>query len=137
MRLTKEVVLGACKLDILTIALLAAMARSTEVACSFEGATMNMSASSTHAGSHLALLCDATDKGDDPAAWANAHEIAAAVPTDGTVLHRPRQPRHLERYALSPADLLDDQAAECDIRVIARCRCARCVPACSSSAPPV
>ena len=54
-----------------------------EVACSFEGATMNVSASSTHVGSHLVLLWDATDKGDDPAAWANSHEIAAAVPAGG------------------------------------------------------
>ena len=50
-----------------------AAALRAEVACSFEGATMNVSASSTHVGSHLVLLWDATDKGDDPADWANSH----------------------------------------------------------------
>ena len=62
---------------------LAASALQAEVACSFEGAAMNVVAPSTHGGCRLVLLWDAVDKGDDPAAWANAHEIAAAVPAVG------------------------------------------------------
>ena len=53
------------------------------VSCSFNGAEMTVSAPSSQAGAHLVLLWDAADKGDDPAAWANSHEIAAEVPAGG------------------------------------------------------
>ena len=81
-----------------------------EVACSFEGATMNVSASSTHVGSHLVLLWDATDKGDDPAAWANSHEIAAEVPTGGA------------QYAVDLASLGITNGTPCRIAVYERYR---------------
>ena len=71
------------KFVLLGFALIAGMALYAEVACSFEGATMNVVAPSTHAGGRLVLLWDATDKGDDPSAWANASEIATAVPAAG------------------------------------------------------
>ena len=71
------------KFAILMAVLMAVMAVSAEVTCLFEGATMKVLAPASNAGAHIVLLWDATDKGDDPAAWANSHEIAAAVPADG------------------------------------------------------
>ena len=71
------------RLALLVAVLMAAMAVHADVACTFEGAEMTVSASSAHVGAHLVLLWDATDKGNDPAAWANSHEIAAEVPAGG------------------------------------------------------
>ncbi len=74
---------GVRKFILLGFALIAGMALYAEVACSFEGATMNVVAPSTHKGCRLVLLWDTKDKGDNPAAWANAHEIATEVPAGG------------------------------------------------------
>ena len=74
---------GVRKFILLGFALIAGMALYAEVACSFEGATMNVVAPSTHAGCRLVLLWDAADKGDDPSAWANSREVSAAVPAAG------------------------------------------------------
>ena len=71
------------KFAILMAVLMAVMAVSAEVTCLFEGATMKVLAPASNAGAHIVLLWDATDKGDDPSAWANSHEIAAAVPAGG------------------------------------------------------
>ena len=60
-----------------------AAALQAGVTCLFEGATMKVLAPASQVGSRLVLLWDTTDKGDDPAAWANSHEIAAAVPASG------------------------------------------------------
>jgi hypothetical protein len=74
---------GGREMASLLCAVALAAAVSADVACSFEGATMNVAAPSTHAGCRLELLWDSADKGDDPSAWANASEIAAAVPAAG------------------------------------------------------
>ena len=71
------------KFAVLMAVLMAVMAVSAEVTCLFEGATMKVLAPASNAGAHIVLLWDATDKGDDPSAWANSHEIAAAVPAGG------------------------------------------------------
>ncbi|MBR0505554.1 MAG: hypothetical protein IJJ84_09100, partial [Kiritimatiellae bacterium] len=68
--------------SVLAFSLIASILQA-EVACSFEGATMNVVAPSTHQGCRLVLLWDAADKGDDPSAWANARELSAAVPAGG------------------------------------------------------
>ena len=74
------------KLWIIGVAALIALATGrtcADVACSFNGADMTVTAPSTYAGLRLVLLWDTTDKGNDPAAWAHAHEIAAEVPASG------------------------------------------------------
>ena len=71
------------KFAVVLCAVALAAALQAGVTCLFEGATMKVLAPASHVGSRLVLLWDTTDKGDDPAAWANSHEIAAAVPASG------------------------------------------------------
>ena len=89
---------------------LMASALQAEVACSFEGATMNVAVPSTHKGCRLVLLWDTKDKGNDPATWANAHEIAAEVPAGGA------------RYSIDLADLGIANGTPCRIAVYERYR---------------
>ena len=100
---------GKAKALLLCAVALVAAARA-DVACSFEGATMNVVAPSTHVGSRLVLLWDAADKGDDPSAWANAHEIAAAVPAVGA------------RYSIDLASLGITNGTPCRIATLTRYR---------------
>ena len=84
------------KLLIIGVAALVAFATGStraDVACSFNGADMTVTAPSTYAGLRLVLLWDTSDRGNDPAAWAHAHEIAAVVPAGG------------ERYTVNLATL--------------------------------
>ena len=71
------------KFAVVLCAVALAAALQAGVTCLFEGATMKVLAPASQVGSRLVLLWDTTDKGDDPAAWANSHEIAAAVPAGG------------------------------------------------------
>lgn len=50
-----------------------------DVFCSFNGSTMHVRVPSPHAGERVELLWDETDKGADPALWANKHVIVAAA----------------------------------------------------------
>ena len=83
MKKTIRIFSAARRLALLGFALMAAMAVRAGVTCLFEGATMKVLAPASHVGAHLVLLWDATDKGADPAAWANSYEIAAEVPVGG------------------------------------------------------
>ena len=93
----------------LTLAL-AASALQAGVTCLFEGATMKVLAPASHVGAHLVLLWDAIDKGNDPAAWANSHEIAAEVPAGGA------------QYAVDLASLGIKNGTPCRIVVYDRYR---------------
>ena len=48
------------------------------------GGRLNIVVPSSHVGARLLLVWDDADQGADPAAWANSHEIAAAVPAADT-----------------------------------------------------
>jgi len=98
------------RLALLGFALMAAMAVHGGVTCLFEGATMKVLAPASHVGAHLVLLWDATDKGTDPAAWANSHEIAAEVPAGGA------------QYAVDLASLGIKNGTPCRIAVYERYR---------------
>ena len=98
------------RLALLGFALMAAMAVHAGVTCLFEGATMKVLAPASHVGAHLVLLWDATDKGNDPAAWANSHEIAAEVPAGGA------------QYAVDLASLGIKNGTPCRIVVYDRYR---------------
>ncbi len=62
-------------------------------ALSFHGGRVEVAVPDEDVGSRLVLLWDAADRGDNPAAWENSHEIAAAVPAGGA------------RYTVDFADL--------------------------------
>ena len=98
------------RLALLGFAVMAAMAVHAGVTCLFEGATMKVLAPASHVGAHLVLLWDATDKGNDPAAWANSHEIAAEVPAGGA------------QYAVDLASLGIKNGTPCRIAVYERYR---------------
>ena len=87
-----------------------AAALQAGVTCLFEGATMKVLAPASQVGSRLVLLWDTTDKGDDPAAWANSHEIAAEVPAGGA------------QYAVDLASLGIKNGTPCRIAVYERYR---------------
>ena len=111
MKLTKRVQNGeGRKFALLMVALMAAMAVHAGVTCLFEGATMKVLAPASHVGAHLVLLWDTTDKGTDPAAWANSHEIAAEVPAGGA------------QYAVDLASLGIKNGTPCRIVVYERYR---------------
>ena len=62
-------------------------------ALSFHGGRVEVAVPDEDVGSRLVLLWDAADRGDNPAAWENSHEIATAVPAGGA------------RYTVDFADL--------------------------------
>ena len=96
------------KLLIVMCVAVATMTLCAEVACSFNGSDMTVTAPSTYAGLRLVLLWDTTDKGNDSAAWAHAHEIAAVVPAGG------------ERYTVNLATLGIANGTPCRIVISER-----------------
>ena len=60
---------------------LAAPALHADPALSFVGGRLNITVPFAHVGARLVLVWDDADKGDDPADWANSHEIVAVVPS--------------------------------------------------------
>ncbi|MBP5542800.1 MAG: hypothetical protein ILM98_01885 [Kiritimatiellae bacterium] len=68
-----------------TIALaLAAPALLASPDVSLTGGMLNVTVPEKHIGARLLLVWDNADRGDDPADWANSHEVAAAVPAADT-----------------------------------------------------
>ena len=110
MKKTKRIVSTGCRIALLGVTLMATMALQAGVTCLFEGATMKVLAPAGHVGAHLVLLWDTTDKGNDPAAWANSHEIAAEVPAGGA------------QYAVDLASLGIKNGTPCRIAVYERYR---------------
>ena len=110
MKKTIRIFSAGRRLALLGFALMAAMVVHAGVTCLFEGATMKVLAPASHVGAHLVLLWDATDKGNDPAAWANSHEIAAEVPAGGA------------QYAVDLASLGIKNGTPCRIAVYERYR---------------
>ena len=51
---------------------------------SLTGGMLNVTVPEKHIGARLLLVWDDADKGDNPADWANSHEVAAAVPAADT-----------------------------------------------------